>query len=250
MMVLGAIALLTSCGSVTVPVLVVADSGERLQGTTTASISGGTFEVAGPLGGEKVTCRGDYNALDSSKTIAIPTTCSDGRTGMITATRDSSGMNGSGQVRLTDGTQGEFYFGNAGIAQIAAADRKPKSQTTFSLSAQNLPSADWLADQIDPYFRCGAETSAVLAVRLQDERPSDIAIAAAARCGSHRAEFLRNASSAYPQSMQAVITRTIDRNFRELAVATALTAREEFAEERARRNRQQSPTAPSIEREV
>ena len=46
-------------------------------------------------------------------TISIPVLCSDGRKGIIIATRDNSGMSGGGQFTLNDGTTGDFMFGAA-----------------------------------------------------------------------------------------------------------------------------------------
>src|SRR6202042_1792242 len=71
-----------------------------MRGTTTASVSGGSFSVSNG----SLTCGGDDNALDTSPTISIPVLCSDGRKGIITATRDNSGMSGGGHFTLNDGT--------------------------------------------------------------------------------------------------------------------------------------------------
>jgi|ERR1700733_402989 len=71
-----------------------------MRGTTTASLSGGSFSLSNGL----LTCGGAYNALDTSPTISIPVLCSDGRKGIITATRDNSGMSGGGHFTLNDGT--------------------------------------------------------------------------------------------------------------------------------------------------
>ena len=77
--------------------------------TTTASLSGSSLSVSnGPLN-----CGGDYNALDTSPTISIPVLCSDGRKGIVTATRDSGGMSGGGRFTLNDGTTGDFICGAA-----------------------------------------------------------------------------------------------------------------------------------------
>jgi hypothetical protein len=83
--------------------------GGIMRGTTTASLSGGSFSVSNG----SFTCGGDYNALDTSPTISIPVLCSDGRKGIITATRDYSGMSGGGHFTLNDGTIGDFMFGTA-----------------------------------------------------------------------------------------------------------------------------------------
>jgi hypothetical protein len=97
--------------AITEPVAVVSKGipGGVMRGTTTASLSGGSFSVSNG----SLTCGGDYNALDSSPTISIPVLCSDGRKGIIIATRDNSGMSGGGHFTLNDGTTGDFMFGVA-----------------------------------------------------------------------------------------------------------------------------------------
>ena len=97
--------------SLTEPVAVVSKDipGGIMRGTTTASLSGGSFTVSN---GE-LTCGGDYNSLDQSPTISIPILCSDGRKGIVTATRDYSGTSGGGQFTLNDGATGDFMFGAA-----------------------------------------------------------------------------------------------------------------------------------------
>ena len=97
--------------AVTEPVAVVSKGipGGIMRGTTTASLSGGSFSVSNG----SLTCGGDYNALDTSPTISIPVLCSDGRKGIVIATRDNSGMSGGGHFTLNDGTTGNFMFGMA-----------------------------------------------------------------------------------------------------------------------------------------
>jgi hypothetical protein len=105
---MGAAALLVGC-STTVPVAVIGQHGEIMRGTSTASLfSGGSFSVTDG----KVTCSGSYNALNESQTITMPVLCTDGRRGIITATRDSA-VSGGGKVRLSDGTEADFIFGEA-----------------------------------------------------------------------------------------------------------------------------------------
>jgi hypothetical protein len=99
--------LLVGC-STTVPVAVIGQHGEIMRGTSTAGLSGGSFSVTDG----KVTCSGSYNALNESPTITIPVLCTDGRRGIVTATRDSP-MSGGGKVRLSDGTEADFIFGEA-----------------------------------------------------------------------------------------------------------------------------------------
>ncbi len=87
-----------------------------MRGTATAAISGGTFQASGKMKGRETTCSGNYNALDTSVTISMPVVCSNGQKGIVIATRDASGMSGSGRVRMSDGTEGDFVFGNAAAA--------------------------------------------------------------------------------------------------------------------------------------
>jgi hypothetical protein len=76
-----ALALALAGCAITEPVAVVSKGipGGILRGTTTASLSGGSFSVSNGL----LTCGGDYNALDTSPTISIPVLCSDGRKGAL-----------------------------------------------------------------------------------------------------------------------------------------------------------------------
>lgn len=110
-MILFASAVVLAGCAITEPVAVVSKGipGGIMRGTTTASVSGGSFRVSNG----SLTCGGDYNALDTSPTISIPVLCSDGRKGIVTATRDSSGMSGGGHFTLNDGTTGDFMFGSA-----------------------------------------------------------------------------------------------------------------------------------------
>ena len=97
---------LAAC-SVTVPVAVVPQSGPVMRGTATGSLGGGSFTVTDG----KLTCSGEYDALDRSPTLQMPTSCSDGRKGLVTATRDSNMTDGRGVVRLQDGFEAQFMFG-------------------------------------------------------------------------------------------------------------------------------------------
>jgi hypothetical protein len=60
----------------------------------------------------KLTCAGSYNPLNQSTTITVTLLCSDGRTGIAIATRDSP-VSGGGKVTLSDGEEGTFIFGDA-----------------------------------------------------------------------------------------------------------------------------------------
>jgi hypothetical protein len=106
-MLLTALAALSGCAT-TIPVAVIGQHGEILRGTNTFSIEGGSFSVTDG----RLTCSGSYNALIESKTLTIPVICSDGRTGIATATRDTR-MSGGGKIRLSDGMEADFIFGEA-----------------------------------------------------------------------------------------------------------------------------------------
>jgi hypothetical protein len=95
--------------TVTEPVVVIDREGRILRGTTTVALSGGSFNVTDG----KLNCGGNYDALDTSPTISMPVLCSDGRRGIIIATRDKSGLSGSGTARMTDGSEATFMFGRA-----------------------------------------------------------------------------------------------------------------------------------------
>ena len=103
-------ALCSGC-STTWPVAVVSKGipGGVMRGTATAAVSGGSFKVSNG----SLSCAGDYDAFDYSPTISVPVLCTDGRKGIITVTRDNSGMSGGGHFTLNDGTTGDFIFGAA-----------------------------------------------------------------------------------------------------------------------------------------
>jgi hypothetical protein len=101
-----------SCaGPITVPVAVVSKGvpGGIMRGTNTASLSEASFSVSSGT----LSCGGSYNPLDTSLTISMPVLCNDGRKGIVTATRDRTGMSGGGHFTLNDGTTGDFIFGEA-----------------------------------------------------------------------------------------------------------------------------------------
>ncbi|APG45678.1 MULTISPECIES: hypothetical protein [Phaeobacter] len=83
--------------------------GEPAQGTATASLSGGTFQVLNTRG---LSCAGTYDAGTTAITIRAPVSCTDGRTGNAIITRKTDLISGTAIVRLNDGTTGEFVFGD------------------------------------------------------------------------------------------------------------------------------------------
>ncbi|HZZ63615.1 MAG TPA: hypothetical protein VFE63_21015 [Roseiarcus sp.] len=80
-----------------------------MRGTNTASISGGSFNVSNGT----LSCVGSYNTGNPSPTISMPVLFNDGRKGIVTATREYGGISGGGHFTLSDGTTGDFIFGEA-----------------------------------------------------------------------------------------------------------------------------------------
>ncbi len=80
-----------------------------MRGSGRVDLSGGTFSVSSGA----LSCAGSYDGFDTSPTISVPILCNDGRKGIVTATRKSSGSGGGGRFTLTDGTTGDFIFGPA-----------------------------------------------------------------------------------------------------------------------------------------
>ena len=101
-------ALLSAC-AITEPVVVIGKDGQTLKGTTTASLSGGSFSATDG----KLTCRGNYDSLNTSVTITMQVLCSDGRKGFVVSTREANGTDGHGTARLNDGSEWSFVFGHA-----------------------------------------------------------------------------------------------------------------------------------------
>jgi predicted aspartyl protease len=104
----GATALICASCTVTEPVVVVGQGGEIYRGMTTAALSGGSFGITNG----KVTCSGSYSDYDLSPTLTIPATCTDGRTAVITATREASGVSGMSTIAVSDGSTWTFGFGS------------------------------------------------------------------------------------------------------------------------------------------
>ncbi|MTI17256.1 hypothetical protein E1162_08370 [Rhodobacteraceae bacterium RKSG542] len=94
--------------AVSSPVTVIGQDGRVLKGTNSSHFADGKFVVSDG----KLTCTGEYPALNSSKTISAPVTCNDGRHGIVRAFKDTP-TTGSGTVRLEDGYEADFLFGKA-----------------------------------------------------------------------------------------------------------------------------------------
>jgi hypothetical protein len=118
---------ISGCGSYTTPASIRTSSGEVLIGTTTASLSGGTFEVSD---GANLRCAGTYDALDTRPTISAPVMCNDGRSGVVTVTRTPDGRSGSGTATLSDGTTATVGFGSLAASVADPAPSVSRSGTS------------------------------------------------------------------------------------------------------------------------
>ena len=90
-------------------------NGQPAQGTTTAKMSGvGTFSVYNTDG---LNCHGTYDSLTMDITITAPVKCNDERTGTAIITRKSNLISGTAIVKLSDGSKGQFVFGDLSYAE-------------------------------------------------------------------------------------------------------------------------------------
>jgi hypothetical protein len=105
-LVLSGLLAVGGCAS-TLPVALITSDWQVMRGTVTASLQGGSFQVAG----HGRMCAGSYDSLNHSPTISMPVQCSDGKRGMVIVNRDPSGMSGNGRVRMQDGSEADFVFG-------------------------------------------------------------------------------------------------------------------------------------------
>ncbi|MGB6175387.1 MAG: hypothetical protein WBF43_03365 [Methylocella sp.] len=93
------------------PVALIGQHGEILRGTNTWSpgFGGGIRMTNG-----KTTCSGSWEFprdVKNEGTVIFPLICSDGRTGIATASFGVLGRSGGGKVRFSDGTEADFIIG-------------------------------------------------------------------------------------------------------------------------------------------
>jgi hypothetical protein len=97
---------LAAC-DVTYPVAVVGPGATVYRGTATAQfLEGGWFQV----GNGSNTCRGQYVPSSPGQVVTFPVTCSNGLSGIGTATFQD-GRSGGGEITMQDGTAWRFIFG-------------------------------------------------------------------------------------------------------------------------------------------
>jgi len=97
---------LAACDVVIHPVAVVGPSNTIYRGTAKATLfEGGRFQVSnGPN-----TCQGRYSSSTAGSKVTFPVRCSNGLSGIGTATY-LSGPQGGGQIVMMDGTQWQFVL--------------------------------------------------------------------------------------------------------------------------------------------
>lgn len=125
-----ALALGDCATSISVPVTGQIGHGIAAAGEATANLNGkGDFWIQVPGG---IRCSGAYDALDTSPTIVTPVGCSDGRTGQLVITRQLNLRSGTAIATLTDGTTGQFVFGDLKFEQAFGAGGLAKAAPSLA----------------------------------------------------------------------------------------------------------------------
>jgi hypothetical protein len=95
------------------PVAVMTRSGEIMTGQASTTASGGFFLASNA----RLQCRGSYDPSPALQTLSIAAQCSDGRSGIGTAVRETP-TSGRGTIRMNDGTEAIFIFGAPAAALV------------------------------------------------------------------------------------------------------------------------------------
>jgi hypothetical protein len=109
--------MLSACGEIRIPVKAETDKDEVFKGEIIASLTEGSAHLASKSG---VTCNGTYDQFSTEQVVMMYMSCSDGRHGKITATRDLplGSQSGIGMGKMNDGTQVTFAWGNRRISEM------------------------------------------------------------------------------------------------------------------------------------
>lgn len=103
--------LLTAC-DVSHPVAVVGPGNNVFRGAATATfLEGGWFQATNGT----TTCQGRYRPGDQDVMATFPVKCSNGMTGVGTATYETP-RSGGGEIIMKDGSRWKFIFGRAALA--------------------------------------------------------------------------------------------------------------------------------------
>lgn len=105
------LAFLAAC-DVSHPVAVVGPGNSVFKGAATASfLEGGWFQATNGT----TSCKGRYRPGLQSGTVTFPVTCTNGLTGIGTATYETPRA-GGGTIVMQDGSRWKFIFGRAALA--------------------------------------------------------------------------------------------------------------------------------------
>jgi len=98
-------------GATAGPVAVMTQSGDVFSGQAVTTATGGSFSVSNG----RVQCTGTYDPSPGQQTLTVGARCSDGRSGIGTAVRETP-ASGRGTIRMSDGSQATFVFGGPAAA--------------------------------------------------------------------------------------------------------------------------------------
>lgn len=105
------LAMLGAC-DVSHPVAVVGPGNKVFKGAATATfLEGGWFQATNGA----TTCQGRYRPSGQTGTTTFPVKCSNGMTGVGTATYETP-RSGGGEIVMKDGSRWKFIFGRAALA--------------------------------------------------------------------------------------------------------------------------------------
>ncbi|QUJ76898.1 hypothetical protein KDD17_02225 [Sulfitobacter albidus] len=94
------------------PVAVVGPKDTVFRGTATASfLEGGWFQATNG----KTSCQGRYSPASESRQVTFPVSCTNGLSGVGTATYETPRA-GGGEIVMQDGSRWKFIFGRAALA--------------------------------------------------------------------------------------------------------------------------------------
>lgn len=109
---LGLVICALSACDVSHPVAVVGPADTVYRGTATATfLEGGWFQVANGA----TSCQGRYTPASETRMVTFPVSCSNGLTGVGTATYETP-RSGGGMITMKDGTKWRFIFGRGALA--------------------------------------------------------------------------------------------------------------------------------------
>lgn len=107
-----ALAFLVAACDVSHPVAVVGPGNTVFKGSATATfLEGGWFQANNGT----TTCQGRYRPATATRTVTFPVTCSNGKSGVGTATYETP-RDGGGEIVMQDGSRWKFIFGRAALS--------------------------------------------------------------------------------------------------------------------------------------